>query len=103
LTALGLLSSVLFEHPGYATGVAIGALFVFSAASGLSKTSSEVLFVGYLSGPFETVGDLASQYVTARKGLSGEVLARTVGVPALWAGGLFALAAGLLSRRDIDR
>lgn len=103
LTCLGLLAGVLFEHPGHATGVAIGGLFVASAASGLSDGLGDCLFVDSLAAPFATVSDLAGQYATARRGFAAPAVLRAILVPALWSVGLFAAAALLLARRDIDR
>jgi ABC-2 type transport system permease protein len=103
LTCMGLLASTLFDHPGYATGVAIGGLFVASAAAGLSDAGESLLFVSYLRVPFEVVGDLAAQYTNVRQRLSGEALVEALVVPGVWAAGLFGAGALALVRRDIDR
>jgi ABC-type transport system involved in multi-copper enzyme maturation permease subunit len=101
LTCLGLLTSVLFEHPGYATGVAIGGLFLLSAAGGLDQDTGSLLFVGYLSSPFELVSDLANQYTGTARRMTTEALMPAVIVPVGWAVGLFVIAATVLARRDI--
>ena len=83
LTAMGLVASVLFDHPGYATGVAIGALFLTLTLSGVSPFMSEHLFVSYLDAPFEVVDGLAGQYTNVRQGLEGGAIVRAVVVPTL--------------------
>ena len=101
LSALGLLVSVLVEHPGHATGLAVAALFVLSALSGLSDELRPWIFVDDLQAPFTLVNDVASQFTGTRARLQPEALARGVWVPLLWAGGCFGLAAGVLERRDV--
>lgn len=103
LTAMGLLASVLFDHPGYATGVAIGALFLASAVSGLSEFSGQALFVSYLGAPFEVVADLAGQYTNVKGRMSAGAIAQGIAVPALWAAGLFFVTAWRLQTRDVGR
>ncbi len=102
LTVLGLFASVVFDHPGYATGVAIGSLFLLTAASNLSD-SGDVLFVTYLSGPFDVVDALARQYVNFRKHLEGPAIGKGLAVSSVWSVGLFGVSAFLLGRRDVGK
>lgn len=99
LTALGLLASVWFDHPGYATGLAIMGLFLLSALGGLGG-GGDWLFVTYLSWPFETFRDLAHQISGAQTKLARR-LPLALLVPPLWTLGLFGLAAVSLQRRDV--
>jgi ABC-type transport system involved in multi-copper enzyme maturation permease subunit len=101
LASMGILISSLFDHPGYATGVSVAALFFLSAAAGLSGFAREALFVGYLAAPFETVGDLAAQFTNVRKNLAPAAVLQAVVVPLAWALGCFVLTALVLSRRDV--
>lgn len=104
LTAMGVLVSVLFEHPGHATGVAIGWLFLLSAVSGFDQGGAgELLFVSYLNAPFDAVADLAEQVTNARAGLRPEPVLRAVFVPLVWSVVLFGITAGLFARRDVGR
>jgi len=100
LTTLGLLASVLFEHAGHATGVAIGVLFFLSAFSGLADDAGAWVFVPYLAAPFDLFDDLANQYTGARRELWATV-PRAALVPLAWSAALFAVAAVVLERRDI--
>lgn len=101
LSSLGLLVSVLVEHPGHATGLAVAALFVLSALSGLSDELRPWVFVDYLQAPFTLVSDVAAQFTGTRARLEPEALARGVWVPLLWAAGCFGVSALVLERRDI--
>ena len=100
LCALGLLCSVLLEHSGHATGVAIGALFLCSAAAGLSDQLRPWVFTVHLGAAFESFQDIASRITGAETRLQAG-LASALAVPLLWAGGLFGLSTWLLERRDI--
>lgn len=102
LTVLGLLASVVFDHPGYATGVAIGSLFLLTAVSNLSD-SGDLLFVSYLATPFEVVDSLARQFVNFRQHLEGPAVLRGLTVSGLWSVGLFGVGAFLLTRRDVGK
>lgn len=102
LTALGLLCSVIFDHPGYATGVAIGSVFLLSAISNLSDVS-EALFVSYLGEPFEVVDSLARQFTNFKKRLSPGAVLSGIFVSGIWGAGLFAAGALLLGRRDVGK
>ncbi len=101
LTGLGLLASVLFEHPGHATGVAVGALFLLSAAAGLSPDLGPWVFVHHLASPFAIVGDLAQQYTGTITKLAPARVARAVLVSAGWGAAFLLIAAAVLRRRDI--
>ncbi|MGE0710727.1 MAG: ABC transporter permease subunit [Planctomycetota bacterium] len=101
LSAMGLLVSVLFDHPGHATGVAVAALFLLSAWAGLDRDAKDYLFVGYLAAPFQIVGDLAEQYTNVRKDLAPSALAQATLVPLAWALGCFGASALVLTRRDV--
>lgn len=103
LTTLGLMVSTLIEHPGYATGVAIGALFFLSALSGLSEMGKELLFVQYLGMPFEVVKDLAAQFSHIKQKFDAGPVARAVAIPLVWSALFFAVTAVALQRRDVVR
>lgn len=101
LTGLGLVCSCLSDHPGYATGGAIGALFLLSGIAGLSDAAGQLMFVSYSAMPFETVHAIASQFSGERDKLALESVVKAAGVSLAWAAGLFGLAVALLERRDI--
>lgn len=101
LCSLGLLVSTLVEHPGHATGVAVGAFFALSAISGLADELRPWVFTNDLSSPFVLVGDIAAQYTGTKARLATGALARGVWVPLLWAGACFGIAATVLERRDV--
>lgn len=100
LCALGLLCSVLLEHSGHATGAAIGAAFVCSAAAGLSERVHELVFTVHLGASFEAFGDVAQRITGSEADLAASVPA-ALAVPLVWALALFGLSALLLERRDI--
>src|SRR5690606_5190772 len=102
LTGLGLLASCLSDHPGHATGGAIGALFFLSGVAGVSSGAlQDALFVSYSAAPFEVVDALANQFAGEREKLSLPGVAKAVGVSAAWAVATFTVASWLLGRRDI--
>jgi ABC-2 type transport system permease protein len=102
MTTLGLLCSTIFDHPGHATGAAVGALFVLSGAAGLSGDEARsFMFVTHLSGPFDTLDGLAQQFSGVIKNYRPEALAWSAGVSLVWAALLFGASALLLERRDI--
>ncbi|MBL4850572.1 MAG: ABC transporter permease [Planctomycetes bacterium] len=101
LCALGLLVSVLVEHPGHATGIAVAALFALTAVSGMIDELRPWIFTDDLSAPFALVGDLAAQYTGTKSRLAIGALARGVWVPLLWTGACFGIAATVLERRDV--
>jgi ABC-2 type transport system permease protein len=101
LTGLGLVCSCLSDHPGYATGSAIGALFLLSGIAGVSDAARDLIFVSYSAMPFETVHAIASQFSGERDKLALESVLRAIAVSVAWAAALFGLAAALLERRDI--
>lgn len=102
LTGLGLLASVLSDHPGHATGGAIGAVFFLSGVAGLLPGDAhQALFVTYSAMPFEVVDALANQFSGERDKLSLPGVLQAVAVCLAWAGATFGVAAALLNRRDI--
>lgn len=102
LTGLGLLASCLSDHPGHATGGAIGALFVLSGVAGVvSGPVQEALFVTHSSMPFEVVDALANQFSGERERLAAGNVLFAVGVCLAWAVATFSGAVALLNRRDI--
>lgn len=102
LTGLGLLASCLSDHPGHATGGAIGALFFLSGVAGVSSGwLQDALFVSYSATPFEVVDALANQFAGEREKLALPAVARAVTVSTAWAAAGFGGAAWLLGRRDI--
>jgi len=101
LCSLGLLVSTLVEHPGHATGIAVGALFALSAVSGLADELRPWIFTEDLSAPFVLVGDIAAQYTGTKARLATGALARGVWLPLLWAGACFGISAFALERRDV--
>lgn len=102
LTGLGLLASCLSDHPGHATGGAIGALFLLSGVAGVSSGwLQDALFVSYSAAPFEVVDALANQFAGERDRLALPAIVKAVGVSAAWAAATFAAASWLLGRRDI--
>lgn len=101
LTALGLFASVLFEHPGHATGVALGAWFLLSAAAGLSEDAAPWVFVHHLTTPFALIGDLAQQYTGTIAKLAPPEVARAAGVCVGWTVAFLGASALVLRRKDI--
>lgn len=100
LCALGLLCSVLLEHSGHATGVAIGATLLCSAAAGLSDRLQGLVFTVQLASSFEAFRDIAERYSGAESALGAAIPAALL-VPVVWALVLFAIGALLLERRDV--
>jgi ABC-2 type transport system permease protein len=102
MTTMGLLFSTVFDHPGHATGAAVGALFVLTSAAGLmSDESRAFVFVTHLSGPFDTLDGLAQQFSGVIQAFSPAALAGSAAVSLAWAAALFLASAVLLERRDI--
>lgn len=102
LTGLGLLASCLSDHPGHATGGAIGALFLLSGIAGVSTGwLQDALFVSYSAAPFEVVDALANQFAGEKDRLALPAVVQAVGVSAVWAAATFGAASWLLGRRDI--
>ncbi|MCA8923902.1 MAG: ABC transporter permease [Planctomycetes bacterium] len=100
LIGVGTFCSTLVDHPGHATGAAVGALVLLSAAGGLSPGFGEYSFVDQLFVPFRLVNDLANQY-TGKLREFNEDLPRVVWVSGLWAIAGTQLAALRLTLRDV--
>lgn len=103
LTSMGLFVSAVIEHPGYATGVAIGGLFFLSTASGLSKVGTELFFVSYLSFPFEVVKDLGAAYTNTESKFGSAFVLKAVLVPLVWTAAFYVATVAAVQRRDITR
>lgn len=102
-TGLGLLISTLMDHAGHATGAAVGALFVLSAASGLlSDEVARWLFVSYAAFPFEVVSDVANQFSGQLDRFKAPFIQQAVVVSLGWSAALFAAAGVVFARRDIS-
>ncbi|MEZ6188758.1 MAG: ABC transporter permease [Planctomycetota bacterium] len=100
LIAAGTLVSTLVDHPGHATGAAIGGLVLLSAAGSLLGSFSDYSFVDQLGLPFQLVSDLANQY-TGKLREFEEDLPRVAWSSCLWAAGATYLAATRLTLRDV--
>lgn len=103
LTGLGLLASCLSDHPGHATGGAIGALFFLSGLAGVATHPGvrDAMFVTYSAMPFEVVDALANQFAGERERLALQGVVQAVVVSLAWAVAGFGGATWLLGRRDI--
>jgi ABC-2 type transport system permease protein len=101
LTGLGLLATCLSDHPGHATGGAIGALFLLSAVAGVSDLAHDLVFVSYSAMPFQVLEDLAGQFSGERAKLAPDQVVKALTVCLAWAGVTLGAAATLLRRRDI--
>jgi len=102
-TGLGLLISTLMDHAGHATGAAVGALFVLSAAAGLlDPEQGRFVFVSYASFPFEVVSDLANQFSGQLDRFKAPFIQQSVLVCLGWAALLFGASGLIFARRDIS-
>lgn len=101
LTSLGLACSVLLDHPGHATGLAVGAFLIASAATGVEQDLGQWLFVHTLSAPFDVVGNIAEQYTGFVGRMKLAPVLKALATSAAWATVLTAAAAAVLQRRDI--
>lgn len=101
LTAMGVMISTLFDHPGYATGVAVAAFFVLTAAAELSDAAKWGLYVTYLKQPFVIVEDFANQYSGTTRKIAPARLLEAAAIPLAWAGACFGLTSLVLARRDV--
>jgi len=101
LVALGLACSVLLDHPGHATGLAVGVFLVASAAGGVEQDLGQWLFVHPLSAPFDVVANIAEQYTGFVGQLKAPAVARVAATSTAWALALAGAAGAVLQRRDV--